>query len=30
MGQRSQIILIAPEVKYGDSNPNSNNGKIYI
>jgi len=30
MGQRSQIVLIAPPVEYGDDNPNSNKGKIYI
>lgn len=29
MGQRSQIILITPKVKYGNNNPNDNNGKIY-
>jgi len=30
MGQRSQIVLIVEGVKYGNDNPNDNNGTIYI
>jgi len=30
MGQRSQIVLIAPRVFYNEGNGNNNSGKVYI